>query len=306
MKAALAALLVLLATAKPAIADEDAATLYRKGQTILAEATQESHRRDGAALITRSAVLGHLPAQYHLGFLFGEGRGVTRDAQKALHWFRRAADKGDAKAQYAVGLALSRQSDKREAAQWFRRAADQGMVDAQFQLALLYEKGYGVTVNEARARRLYQSAAKTDTAAIFNLALMLDEGRGGPPDLNGAIDLYIRAAQASLPAAQHALCELLLDGHGVARNLEDAVGWCRAAAQQDHAPAQLLLATFYALGHGVEPDEGRAAAWLIVAAKLGFPPAIKARDGLLPSLPPDIRARAKGIAKTLRPNLSFQ
>ena len=306
MRAAFAALLLLIAAAIPAIADEDAAALYGKGQTILAEATRESHRRDGAALISRAAVLGYLPAQYHLGFLYGEGRGVERNPQKALHWFRRAADKGDVKAQYAVGLALSRQADKREAAQWFRRAADQGMVDAQFQLALFYEKGDGVAVDEAEARRLYRAAAKKDNAAMFNLALMLDEGRGGPPDLNGAIDLYIRAAQASLPAAQHALCELLLDGRGVTRNLEDAAGWCRAAAQQDHAPAQLLLATFYALGRGIEPDEARAAAWLMVAAKLGFPPAVKARDGLLPRLPPEIRARARDIARALRPNLSIQ
>lgn len=306
MRAAFAALLVLLAIAKPAIADEDASALYSKGQVILAEATQESHRRDGAALISRAAMLGHLPAQYHLGFLYGEGRGVARDPRKALQWFRRAADRGDAKAQYAVGLALSRQTDKREAARWYRRAADQGMTDAQFQLALLYEKGDGIGVDEAEARRLYRAAAEKDTAAMFNLALMLDEGRGGRADLNGAIDLYIRAAQASLPAAQHALCELLLDGRGVTRNLEQAAGWCLAAAEQDHAPAQLLLATFYALGRGVPPDEARAAAWLMIAARLGFPPAVKARDGLLPRLPLDVQAHARDIAKGLRPNLSFQ
>ena len=63
MKSALAALLVLLATTRPAIADEDAEGLYGKGQAILAEATQESHRRDGAALISRAARPG-----IHTGF----------------------------------------------------------------------------------------------------------------------------------------------------------------------------------------------------------------------------------------------
>ena len=86
-----AALCVLLSLTKPVSAAEDAVALYERGQTALTEATQENHRRDGAQLIKRAAEAGHLPAQYHLGFLYGEGLGVARDPQRALHWFRRTA-----------------------------------------------------------------------------------------------------------------------------------------------------------------------------------------------------------------------
>ena len=154
MMRTVAALLALLATAHTVYAKEEAEALYRRGQTVMTEATRDGHRADGANLIARAAALGHAPAQYHLGFLYGEGQGVTRDPAKAIEWFRRAADQGHAEAQYAVGLSLAGRADKREAAEWFRRAAGQGLVDAQFQLALLYEKGDGVA---ADARDIMQA-----------------------------------------------------------------------------------------------------------------------------------------------------
>ena len=132
------------------------------------------------------------------------------------------------------------------------------------------------------------------------------ERRGVPPDLRGAIDLYVRAAQAELPAAQHALCKLLLDGRGVAQNFQDAAGWCLAAAHQHHAPAQLLLATFYALGRGFELNEARAAAWLSIAAEQRYHPALKARDALLASSPSNVQAHAKDIAKKLCAAISIR
>ncbi len=134
---------------------------------------------------------------------------------------------------------------------------------------------------------------------MFNLGLMLDQGRGGPPDPEGAVDLYIRAAQASLPDAMHALCEVLLDGRGVAPDPEKAAGWCHAAAAQGHPPAQMLLATLYALGRGIAVDEARAVAWLSIAAAQGYPPAVKARDDMLPRLTAEIRSRAAEIAAEL-------
>ncbi len=98
----------------PVLAAENDAALYARGQTVLSESTQDKHQRDGADLIAHAAEAGHAPAQFHLVFFEGEGRGVLRDPQRAVHWFRQAAEQGHAKAQYAVGLALRQQTDKRE------------------------------------------------------------------------------------------------------------------------------------------------------------------------------------------------
>jgi len=91
---------------------------------------------------------GDATAQYLLGTLFAEGKGVPQNDATAVQWFLRAANQGNADAQYNVGASYSagmgvNQSDP-EAAKWFRRAADQGMVFAQLNLGLLYAAGKGV------------------------------------------------------------------------------------------------------------------------------------------------------------------
>ncbi|MBT7250890.1 MAG: sel1 repeat family protein, partial [Rhodospirillaceae bacterium] len=40
----------------------------------------------------------HAAAQYNLGFLFYEGKGVQKDDQEAYHWIDQAARLGDRKA----------------------------------------------------------------------------------------------------------------------------------------------------------------------------------------------------------------
>ena len=64
-----------------------------------------------------------------------------REAQsdvEAARWFRKAADQGDAGAQYNLGIMFKQgsgvaQSDV-QAARWYRKAADQGHVQALHKL----------------------------------------------------------------------------------------------------------------------------------------------------------------------------
>ncbi|MBR0097489.1 MAG: SEL1-like repeat protein, partial [Synergistaceae bacterium] len=42
---------------------------------------------------------GHAEAQYNLGNMYINGRGVQQDYQQALYWYRKAAEQGDAGAQ---------------------------------------------------------------------------------------------------------------------------------------------------------------------------------------------------------------
>ena len=108
---------------------------------------------------------GDVTAQYRLGNMYAEGRGVARDDKVALSWFQRAAEKGDAASQYNVGVSYASgtgtaQNDA-EAAKWFRRAADQGMAFAQLNLGLLYAAGRGVPQDNVQAMTWLQLALFT-------------------------------------------------------------------------------------------------------------------------------------------------
>lgn len=69
------------------------------------------------------------------GLKYYTGDGVKQDYQEALKWFRKAADQGDARAQYNIGLmydnGIGVALNHIEALIWYQKAADQGDTDAQ-------------------------------------------------------------------------------------------------------------------------------------------------------------------------------
>ena len=105
---------------------------------------------------------GNAEAQYRLGTLYAEGKGVEQNDATAMTWFMRAAEQGNALAQYnagasyAGGLGIAK-SDV-DAAKWFRRAADQGMPYAQINLGLMYASGHGVAQDYTEAMKWLQLA----------------------------------------------------------------------------------------------------------------------------------------------------
>ena len=75
---------------------------------------------------------------FNLGYAFDTGDGAPVDKAAAVSWYRRAADKGHAKAQLELGRMYYEGDgvpvDKAAAVSWYRKAADQGHADAQFVL----------------------------------------------------------------------------------------------------------------------------------------------------------------------------
>lgn len=47
-------------------------------------------------------------AQYNLGVCYDRGNGVTKNAEEAVKWYRKAAEQGYAKAQDSLGDAITR------------------------------------------------------------------------------------------------------------------------------------------------------------------------------------------------------
>ena len=73
------------------------------------------------------------------------GKGAPQDNAKAVKWYRKAADQGDARAQWHLGLMYHLgegvPQDNAEAVKWFRKAADQGDASGQFSLGAMYHSG---------------------------------------------------------------------------------------------------------------------------------------------------------------------
>lgn len=141
---------------------------------------------------------GDKDAQYELGVLHREGRGVPQDLKRAAQWFEAAAKQGHSQAanelkkldlspkeppqllaikpkslpkqataedQYHLGMQYLHgegvAQDHKEAMNWLRKAATHGHLGAQFELGLLYHEGLAGVKNDTMAYYWLNSAAKS-------------------------------------------------------------------------------------------------------------------------------------------------
>jgi TPR repeat protein len=194
----------------------------------------------------------------------------TDPVQKAA-WYRKAADQGDAKAQFIVGtLYFTGQGvpqDYVQSAAWLRKSAEQGDADAQNGLGLLYDLGQGVPQDYSQAVEWYRKAADQGLpAAQFSLGFRYAHGHGVTQDYAQAATWYRRAADQGNAKAQNNLGDLYEHGQGVPQDYALAVVWYRKAADQGNTVAQFGLGSLYFAGRGVSQDNTEAYFWFNVAA----------------------------------------
>jgi TPR repeat protein len=77
--------------------------------------------------------------------MYRAGQGVAQDYSQAADWYRKAADQGDADAQYNLGLMYYNGNgvpqNYSQAAVWYRKAGTQGHSDSLNNLGAGYELG---------------------------------------------------------------------------------------------------------------------------------------------------------------------
>jgi TPR repeat protein len=95
----------------------------------------------------KAANQDHAKAQFALGVMFADGRGVPQDEAKALIWIGKAAERGCSEAQRAMGSRCRRASFQKtpqdalesnlEAYKWFRLASAQGCKESESEFEYL-------------------------------------------------------------------------------------------------------------------------------------------------------------------------
>ncbi len=82
---------------------------------------------------------GHPDAQYSIGFMTANGKGVEQDLGEAIKWYKKAADQNHETAQLSLGLMYRDgkgiRRDLVRAHMWLSLAAAQGQKEAQKELA---------------------------------------------------------------------------------------------------------------------------------------------------------------------------
>ena len=186
----------------------------------------------------KSAEFGNAKAQRMLGDCYFWGEGIREDKREAVKWYLLAAEQGDAEAQRILGDCYSWgegiREDKSEAVKWYRLAAGQGNAEAQWRLGACYYFGTGIREDKQEAVKWYRLAAEQGNAK-----------------------------------AQWILGGCYFGGEGIREDKQEAVKWFRLAAEQEDAEAQWMLGDCYFFGHGVGKNKREAVNWYFLSAKKG-------------------------------------
>lgn len=217
-----------------------------------------------------AAQRGEPDAQCAMGGRYARGDGVEQDFAKSLEWYTRAAQQGNATAQWNVAVLLANgegniDQDTQKAALWCQKAADQGFAPAQATLGRMYAAGQGVEKDAGKALILFQQAAlQGDAEAQYNLAVLQEQGVAGEPNLAQASAWFSKAAEQGLPAAQVRLGLMYAIGQPMAQDLIEAHKWFFIASKCNHEAAKANLTHSLTLMEAdqVKEAEDRARLWM--------------------------------------------
>lgn len=180
-------------------------------------------RADAAATIgvCAQAAAAH-PEIAHYTALLARAEAAAGRMDDAYAHYRKAADAGDARAMYSLGLMLETgdhaPKDLKAAYALYEKAADRGLADGAINLAVALAEGKGVDKNLPRAYALLTEASQAGSArAAYDLAEFAEHGYGGKTA--DALALYRRAAELGFAKGHHTAAALLDEGRaGVAKN----------------------------------------------------------------------------------------
>jgi eukaryotic-like serine/threonine-protein kinase len=182
---------------------------------------------------------GDINVAYSLDYLGGvlEREGQLEEARKLyLEAANGAPSAAAALAQFSLGQLYQNgkgvPTNLAEAVNWFRKSADAGNRGAQCILGQLYLQGAGVPQDDAEgAKWLLKAAGQGHALAQNTVGNLYATGRGVPRDLGQSIQWLTKAARQGIQPAQLNLAQLYDSGDSVTRDMAQAAWWYRKAAR---------------------------------------------------------------------------
>lgn len=144
-------------------------------------------------ILEEEAAKGNPETQLALGLMFYSGVQVPLDKEKGSEYIKKAAENGNAQAQYLYsGIVLGADSGKTptkeqllEAASWIQKAADGGFLTAVTTLANMYAEGKVLNKDGKKAQHYFLKAAEMGdiqsqltVAGIYHFSIGMDKTIG--------------------------------------------------------------------------------------------------------------------------------
>ncbi len=209
-------------------------------------------------------------AYNNLGWMYQRGLGVEKDTKKALEYYQKAADKGDAAAMVNIGNYYEALKDYKEAGKWYLLAALSGNQIGALNYGNLYHWGWGVEQNRELAYKIFMHCyiKRYRRGSCYYLGRYAEEGYIDKPDPTLAAKYYTEGGEAGDPDCYTHLGLLYLDGKGVEKDEQKAFSCFVAAARMGDPEAYQNMALCLREGRGVEKNEEHARKFMEKAKKI--------------------------------------
>jgi len=154
---------------------------------------------------------GDAESAFRLGMVYDTADGVKHDSERAVYWYRRAAEQGNKHAQHNLAVAYANgdgvELNIDEALKWWHQAARQGNSDSQYNLGIIYAVGsHGITRNIETAKQWWRMAAISgDALAQYNLGTLYANAEGQVRSYCEAARWWEKSANAGIKQAGWAL-----------------------------------------------------------------------------------------------------
>ena len=164
--------------------------------------------------------------------------------------------------------------DLDSAIHFFRLAAERGNAEAQYNLAYVYSKGDGPFAERECIRLATEAAKKGNPEAQALLGGIYSKSRKGAQDAALALQWNSAAATQGVAVAMRTLGRFYIDGTGVAPNASLALKWLTAAANTGDDSSMFELGCAYLNGKTVPRDLKAVDRWMYKAALAGSKDAV--------------------------------
>ncbi len=206
---------------------EESLKIYQKGK----KSEGEGNNEEAFKWFLKAAELGDGNAQYKLAFAYLQGKGIAKNYERAVFWFKKSHAKKIPDIKKMSGT-----------------------------LGRMYENGNGFEKDYTKAFEMYTIAVERlgyNREIAARLGMLYLEGKGVEQSYTNAAHWFSKSALADeiiLPYAK-----LLLEGKGTKQDIARAAGMLSDAIEYGENPdAQLFIAKLYYEGQYIPKDEGLA------------------------------------------------
>ncbi len=228
----------------------------------------------------QAALLEDARGYYCMAVCCDQGKGVEKDATKAVAYARRAAEQQHSEACLFMGKAHllgygGVEKSPALAAPYLLKAADAGNADAALRLGKLAFDGTGIKKDYALAARCFQLAAQSgNSEALCLLGACFDAGFGVKKDPGKAVECWKRATDGENARAAYFLGRCVELGHGTRQDAALAARLYAMAARRGDSLGSLAYADCLLKGAGIQKNETEAVKIYERLARSGVPQAM--------------------------------